>query len=83
MDYERLSFPVATALLELTGVFGSTGTLRTLARNRLFQWGFGVTFAIIAWNVFTWFTVNVPMFPFRRAGMGATCFRSHRDSRAS
>jgi hypothetical protein len=64
MDYERLSFPVATALLELTGVSGSTGTLRTLARNRLFQWGFCVTFAIIGWNVFTWFTVNVPMFPF-------------------
>ena len=64
MEYERLSFPVATALLELTGVSGTTGTLRTLVRNRLFQWGFGLTFAIIAWNVFTWFTVNLPMFPF-------------------
>ena len=64
MEYERLSFPVATALLELTGVSGTTGTLRTLVRNRLFQWGFGLTFAIIAWNVFTWFSVNLPMFPF-------------------
>jgi hypothetical protein len=64
MEYERLSFPVATAMLELTGVSGSTGTLRTLAGNRLFQWGFGLTFAIISWNVFTWFTVNLPMFPF-------------------
>ena len=64
MEYERLSFPVATALLELTGVSGTTGTLRTLVGNRLFQWGFGLTFAIIAWNVFTWFSVNLPMFPF-------------------
>ena len=64
MEYERLSFPVATAMLELTGVSGSTGTLRTLARNRLFQWGFCLTFAIISWNVITWFTINLPMFPF-------------------
>ena len=64
MEYERLSFPVATALLELTGVSGTTGTLRTLVRNRLFQWGFGLVFVIIAWNVFTWHSVNLPMFPF-------------------
>ncbi|HAA77869.1 TPA: hypothetical protein DCE37_22415, partial [Candidatus Latescibacteria bacterium] len=64
MEYEKLSFPVATAMLELTGVSGSTGTLRTLAGNRLFQWGFGLTLAIIGWNVFTWFTINLPMFPF-------------------
>ena len=64
MEYEKLSFPVATALLELTGVSGTTATLRTLVKNRLFQMGFGFTFVIIAWNVFTWFTVNIPMFPF-------------------
>ena len=64
MEYERLSFPVATAMLELTGVSGSSGTIRTLSRNRLFRWGFGITFVIISWNVFTWFTVNIPMFPF-------------------
>ncbi len=64
MEYEKLSFPVAIALLELTGVSGTTATLRTLVKNRLFQMAFAITFLIIAWNVFTWFTVNIPMFPF-------------------
>lgn len=64
MEYEKLSFPVATVLLELTGVSGTTSTLRTLARNPLFRWGFGLTLAIISWNIFTWFTINIPMIPF-------------------
>ncbi len=62
-QYERLAFPVATALLELTGVSGTRGTLSTLARNKLFRMGFVITLAIICWNIFTWFTVNVPMTP--------------------
>lgn len=64
MDHERLAFPVATALLELTGVSGTRGTLTTLAQNRKFQMGFGLTLAIITWNVATWFSVGAPMFPF-------------------
>lgn len=63
MEHERLAFPVSTALLELTGVSGTRGTLVNLARNRLFQLGFGITLAIILWNVITWFTVSMPMTP--------------------
>jgi hypothetical protein len=64
MEHEKLAFPVATALIELTGVSGSRGTLAALARNRLFQIGFTLTLAIICWNIATWFTVGLPMFPF-------------------
>jgi len=64
MEHERLAFPVATALIELTGVSGSKGTLTVLAKNRLFQMGFGITLAIISWNIGTWFSVGLPMFPF-------------------
>ncbi len=63
-EHERLAYPVATALLELTGVSGTRGTLSTLARNRRFQLGFAFTFIVIAYNVSTWFTVNLPMIPF-------------------
>ena len=63
-EHERLSFPVATALLELTGVSGSRGTLVALARNRRFQLGFAFTLIVITYNVSTWFTVNLPMIPF-------------------
>ena len=64
MERERLSFPVASFLLELTGVSGTRGTLSTLVRNRLFQFGFVAVFAIIAYNVSTWFTIAMPMMPF-------------------
>lgn len=64
VENERLAFPVATALLEFTGVAGTQGTLAALARNRRFQYGFGITLAIITWNIATWFTVGAPMFPF-------------------
>ncbi len=64
MEHERLSFPVASFLLELTGVSGTSRTLRTLVQNKLFKAGFLITFVIIAYNVSTWFTIAMPMIPF-------------------
>jgi len=60
MAHERLAFPVARALLELTGVSGTHGTLSSLVRSRFFLVGFAVTFLIICWFILTWFYVAVP-----------------------
>ena len=63
MEHERLTFPIATALLSLTGVSGSQGTLTTLFRNRLFQIGFAIVFALTCWNITAWFFVGLPPLP--------------------
>ena len=63
MDHERLAFPIATALLELTGVSGSKGTLSQLLRVRLFWVGFWIILGIICWNISTWFVVAMPPLP--------------------
>lgn len=63
MEHERLSFPIATALLELTGVSGSERTFSTLIRLRLFQIGFGVVLGAIAWNIVGWFVTDFPLLP--------------------
>ena len=60
MDNERLAFPIASVLLELTGVSGSQGTLNTLIRSRLFQIGFFFIFGIFLWNIGTWFIISLP-----------------------
>jgi len=60
MAHERLSFPVARALLELTGVSGTGGTLSSLVRSRFFLVGFAITFLLICWFMLTWFYVAVP-----------------------
>lgn len=63
MENERLPFPVAAALLELTGVSGSRGTLRALLQVRLFWIGFWIVFGIICWNVTSWFVFALPPIP--------------------
>ncbi|MDP6776010.1 MAG: hypothetical protein QGI83_04525, partial [Candidatus Latescibacteria bacterium] len=63
MEHERLTYPVAAALLELTGVSGARGTLADLTRSPLFRVGFGLVLFVIAWNILTWFSVTLPRLP--------------------
>ena len=60
MDYERLPFPIAVGLLEMTGQGSERGTLTLLARNRLYWIGFGILFAIFAWDQVAWFSELMP-----------------------
>ena len=61
-DYERLPFPIAAGLLEMTGQGEERGTLTILARNRLFWIGFGILFSIFAWDQVAWFSELMPEF---------------------
>ncbi|MCZ6632792.1 MAG: hypothetical protein O7G87_05255, partial [bacterium] len=63
MEHERLAFPIASALLELTGVSGTRGTLTALVRSQLFRIGFWITFVTICWFIATWFFVAMPRPP--------------------
>lgn len=63
MEHENLAFPIATALLQLTGASGESGKLSGLLMNRLFRVGFAITFGIMCWNIATWFFELVPMIP--------------------
>ena len=63
MEHERLGYPIATAILSLTGVSGTQGTLKALFGNRLFQFGFGIVFISICWNITSWFFVGMPPLP--------------------
>ncbi len=69
-EHERLAYPVARALLEMTGVAGTSGTLASLCRSRLFRIGFGIIFFIISWNIATWFFVAMPQIPILNAYEG-------------
>ncbi len=62
MDHERLPFPVAAGLLELTGEGDVRGTLTTLMRNRLFQTGAIIVFLIFIWDPISWFFQWMPEF---------------------
>ena len=68
MEHEKLAYPIATALLELTGATGQTGKVATLFRNRTFRVGFFFLFIAIAWNIASWFIVGVPPIPILVAG---------------
>lgn len=61
-DNERLPFPIAAGLLELTGEQGQQGTLRDLMGNRLFKIGFWLVFAIFIWDPISWFSELIPAF---------------------
>jgi len=65
MEHERLSFPVATVLLELTGASGTSGTIASLVRSPRFWLGFGVVFGAYAWNAAGWFLTVMPQIPIR------------------
>ena len=62
-EHERLAYPIAKALFEITGVAGSQGTLATLCGSRLFKVGFGIIFLVSCWNIATWFFVAMPQAP--------------------
>ena len=64
MDHEKLAYPIATALLQLTGASADTsGKLAALLKHRLFRIGVAITFSIFCWNIATWFVTGLPLFP--------------------
>lgn len=63
MDHERLTFPIAVALLELTGASGARNSFRALVKSRLFQLGALFVFLIFAWNTLSWFYPLIPVIP--------------------
>jgi hypothetical protein len=73
MEHEKLAFPIATVLLQLTGASEETEKINDLIRNRAFRIGFAVTLGITCWNITSWFIVGMPVFPFLNgpAGRGA------------
>lgn len=65
-ENEKLSFPVAAGLLELTGTDDGQSSLSTLFKSRLFWIGFGFTFGMIAWNIIGWSITGWPEIPLLR-----------------
>jgi hypothetical protein len=63
MEHERLSFPIAAVVLELTGVSGSEGTLSRLVRSWPFRAGFLTVLGVFCWNIATWFVQAIPPLP--------------------
>ena len=63
MEHERLAFPIASAVLELTGVSGSEGTLARLSRSWRFRAGFLAVLGIFCWRIVTWFSPVLPPMP--------------------
>jgi hypothetical protein len=70
MEHEKLAFPIATVLLQLTGASDETGRINDLIRNRLFRIGFGITLAIICWNIISWFIAGMPVLPILKGPAG-------------
>jgi len=60
MDHERLPYPIAVGLLEMTGQGEARGTLTLLFGNRLFWIGFGITAFFFVWDQIAWFSVLLP-----------------------
>jgi len=60
MENERLAFPIAAVVLELTGVAGSEGTLARLIRSGFFRGGFLTVLGVFCWNIATWFVKAIP-----------------------
>jgi hypothetical protein len=60
MEHERLPYPLATGLLELTGEGDQLGTLTALFANRRFQIGFLIVFLPFIWEIASWFTILIP-----------------------
>ncbi len=63
MENERLAFPIATALLQMTGGSRATSTFQTLIASRLFRVEFFTVLGIFAWNTTTWFVTAIPPLP--------------------
>ena len=67
VEHERLAFPVATALLELTGSEDERSSLRSLLHSHLFIVGFVLTFGLLAWNMVGWSVTGWPTLPILRS----------------
>jgi hypothetical protein len=65
-ENEKLAFPVAAGILELTGAEAGESSLRNLFRSHLFWIGFGITFGVLAWNIVGWSVTGWPMIPLLR-----------------
>jgi hypothetical protein len=65
-ENEKLAYPVAAGLLELTGAEEGESSLRNLFRSNLFWVGFGITFGLLAWNMVGWSITGWPMIPLLR-----------------
>ena len=65
-ENEKLAFPVAAGLLELTGAEEGQSSIQILFRSRLFWIGFGFTFGMIAWNIIGWSVTGWPEIPLLR-----------------
>ena len=64
-ENEKLAFPVAAGLIELTGE-DDRSALNQLFKSRLFWIGFGITFGMIAWNTIGWSVTGWPEIPLLR-----------------
>ena len=63
VENERLAFPVAAALLEVTGVDQDRPALGSLLQSPLFLIGFFLTFGLLAWNMVGWSVTGWPTIP--------------------
>ncbi|MCZ6632857.1 MAG: hypothetical protein O7G87_05585, partial [bacterium] len=63
VEHERLTFPIAQVMLELTGASGTSGRLSVLVRSRLFQTGFWLVLGLLCWNIAGWFITGFPRLP--------------------
>ena len=57
VDHERLSFPLAQVPLMLLDGAEDPESLPRIARQRLFWFGFGITIAILGWNMAGYFGI--------------------------
>lgn len=65
-ENEKLAYPVAAGLLELTGAEEGESSLKNLFRSPLFWIGSGITFSLLAWNMIGWSVTGWPMIPLLR-----------------
>lgn len=61
VEYERLTFPLTKIPLLLAEPPGTGWALPPVARSPLFWIGFGITFAILAWNMLSYFGTVSPI----------------------
>lgn len=76
VEHERLAFPLAQVPLILVEGAEDLQKMPTIARNKVFWWGFGLTLGIMIWNMFHYFNL-VPAIPIGVGhGTGLTLYES-------
>ena len=63
--HERLVYPLATVAAEISEGSDRWRVLPTFMQNRLFWYGFALSFGLLAWNMATYFVPNMPAVPIR------------------